>query len=267
MAAEPDAARVTRAGFKRQEQRAADAARLAHLNLRRQQRAAAGNAGVGGAAGGSSTAAGSARFESAGHTQPPRPTAFEGVRSMGPSRDIFKCAVLLVARPWRHQRPSRLSLSQHELWTYGRRDEEWTQLLKDGPGADARLFVDYFLVRLPAKEVVRRFAHEGLRLSAPRAFVSVRAPAHPSSVDDVATREFTNRVCRLIVEHGRPLTRAASPRVRDGGTRATGNAFLSGALFAVAMRSLSRRLGHYPAPARPCLGEHAELLPPLRVRR
>ena len=94
MAAEPDAARVTRAGFKRQEQRAADAARLAYLNLRRQQRAAAGNAGVGGAAGGSSTAAGSARFESAGHTHPPRPTAFEGVRSMGPSRDIFKCAVL-----------------------------------------------------------------------------------------------------------------------------------------------------------------------------
>jgi hypothetical protein len=29
----------------------------------------------------------------------------------------------------------------------------------------------------------------------------------------------TNRVCRLIVEYGRPLTRAASPRVRDGGTR------------------------------------------------
>ena len=114
---------------------------------------------------------------------------------------------------------SRLSLSQHDLWTYGRHDEEWTRLLKDGPGADARLFVDYFLVRLPAKEVVRRFAHEGLRLSAPRAFVSVRAPAHPSSADDVATREFTNRVCRLIVEYGRPLTRAASPRVRDGGTR------------------------------------------------
>jgi hypothetical protein len=191
MAAEPDAARVTRAGFKRQEQRAADAARLAHLNLRRQQRAAAGsNAGVGGAAGGSSTAAGSARFESAGHTPPPRSSAFEGARSMGPSRDIFKCAVLLVARPWRHQRPSRLSLSQHDLWTYGRRDEEWTRLLKDGPGADARLFVDYFLVRLPANEVVRRFAHEGLRLSAPRAFVSVRAPTHPSSVDDVATREL-----------------------------------------------------------------------------
>ena len=79
---------------------------------------------------------------------------------------------------------------KHDLWTYGRHDEEWTRLLKDGPSADARLFVDYFLVRLPAKEVVRRFAHEGLRLSAPRAFVSARAPAHPSSVDDVATREI-----------------------------------------------------------------------------
>lgn len=94
MAAEQDAARVTRAGFLRQEQRAADEARLAELTRRRQQRAAAGaNAGVGGAAGGSSTAAGSAPFESAGRTHPPRQTAFEGARSMGPCRDIFKCAV------------------------------------------------------------------------------------------------------------------------------------------------------------------------------
>ena len=41
---------------------------------------------------------------------------------------------------------------KHDLWTYGRHDEEWTRLLKDGPSADARLFVDYFLVRLPAKQ-------------------------------------------------------------------------------------------------------------------
>ena len=71
-----------------------------------------------------------------------------------------------------------------------RSDEEWTRLLKEGPGENARLFVDYFLVRLPAKEVVRRFAHEGLRLSAPRAIVSSRAPAHPPIVDDDATREL-----------------------------------------------------------------------------
>ncbi len=104
MAGGEDAARVTRAGFKRQEQRAADEARLAVRNRRRQERAEAGaNVGVGGAAGGSSTAAGSARFESAGRTHPPRSTAFEGARSMGPSRDIFKCAVFsrgrAVARP------------------------------------------------------------------------------------------------------------------------------------------------------------------------
>ena len=79
---------------------------------------------------------------------------------------------------------------KHDLWTYGRHDEEWTRLLKDGPSADARLFVDYFLVRLPANEVVRRFAHEGLRLSAPRAIVSARAPAQPPSVDEDATREL-----------------------------------------------------------------------------
>ena len=266
MAAEPDAARVTRAGFKRQEQRAADAARLAHLNRRRQQRASAGaNAGVGGAAGGSSTAAGSARFESTGHTHPPRPTAFEGARSMGPSRDIFKCAVLLVARPWRHQRPSRLSLSQHELWTYGRFDEEWTQLLKDGPGADARLFVDYFLVRLPAKEVVRRFAHEGLRLSAPRAFVSVRAPAHPSSVDDVSTRELPIG-CVGSSSNMVGLSPARQARVFATEARGHGQCISFRRTLAVAMRSLSRGLGRYPAPAHPCLGEHSELLP-LRVRR
>ena len=69
-----------------------------------------------------------------------------------------------------------------------RSDEEWTRLLKEGPGENARLFVDYFLVRLPAKEAVRRFAHEGLRLSTPRAVGCFSFLARPATLRYPSTK-------------------------------------------------------------------------------
>ena len=111
------------------------------------------------AGGGATEAGGSGRAY-----QQPKPAPFEGVRSTGPGCDIFWCA-----RSRRHKR-LRARLSRAGVSAdMCRRDEEWTRLLKEGPGENARLFVDYFLLRLPAKEAVRRFAHEGLRLSTPRA--------------------------------------------------------------------------------------------------
>ena len=151
-----------------------------------------------------------------------------------------------------------------------RSDEEWTRLLKEGPGENARLFVDYFLVRLPAKEVVRRFAHEGLRLSTPRAaglFFLSRAPhCGIRARRRNSGRERPRVCCRLVRENGRSLLRAARPRVRDGGTWPRATHFFPAHFFFCHALAPPRGLGDLPAPARPCLGEHAELFT-LRVRR
>lgn len=48
---------------------------------------------------------------------------------------------------------------------------------------------------------------------------SLFARPHTHPAWTMSPRESYQSVCRLIVEYGRPLTRAASPRVRDGGTR------------------------------------------------
>jgi len=54
------------------------------------------------------------------------------------------------------------------------------------------------------------------------------------------------------------LSPARQARVFATEARGHGQCISFRRTFSVAMLSISRGLGHYPAPARPCLGEHAE---------
>ena len=118
-----------------------------------------------------------------------------------------------------------------------RSDEEWTRLLKEGPGENARLFVDYFLVRLPANEVVGRFAHEGLRLSTPRVvglFSLSRAPGHTG-----ATRGASDRGCAVgSSEKMAGLSSARRARVFETEVRGHGQRISFRRTFSFAMLSL-----------------------------
>ena len=182
------------------------------------------------AGGGATEAGGSGRAY-----QQPKPAPFEGVRSTGPGCDIFWCA-----RSRRHKR-LRARLSRAGVSAdMCRRDEEWTRLLKEGPGENARLFVDYFLLRLPAKEAVRRFAHEGLRLSTPRAvglvFLS-RAPGHTAVSElEGATRGASDRGCVVgSSEKMAGLSSARRARVFETEVRGHGQCICLRRTFSVAM--------------------------------
>jgi hypothetical protein len=116
----------------------------------------------------------------------------------GPGCDSFWCAPVHTPSR-RHKRLRARLLPSVDM---SRRDEGWTRLLKEGPGENARLFVDCALVRLPAMEVVRQFAHEGLRLSTPRAVVLLARTLGHTALSkrefEGATRGRPRECCRPV---------------------------------------------------------------------